>query len=226
MKPSSSRTIKIEEVPRRFDLYALGITFSRTTMLLRFANGILIITSVLYCLILFSGLSLLFGNTLGGFRHICRASYLSLILLILLLPWQIVFGPKVWGAIYTSKELTTAVSTDTNNMMEKVLFNVRFMGWWILVVTVLALTQLYSFMWISAILRKNSRIVQFIPSKSIPPFALKGRKKTNVITGSAKFPTKAWRLEQVKKKLHQTQSMTDKANKPQPRNEVLKNEEH
>ena len=135
------------EVTRKPGLAAFDISFERIALVVHFANIILVFTSVLYVLTLFSCLAISFGGGLGGISHICRAVYLSMVMLVLLLPWQIVFGSTVLGAIYTPGELVKWCSADTSGRFDIVLLNLRFTGYWALVILLLFLAQLRSFRW-------------------------------------------------------------------------------
>ncbi|MHC4241291.1 MAG: hypothetical protein ACYSU4_02735, partial [Planctomycetota bacterium] len=82
-----------------------GVTFKHLAMGIRIVDAILILTGMLYCLTILMALKISLVGRLGGINHICRAFFLSLLMLLLLLPWQRIFGGIVIGAIYTPCEL-------------------------------------------------------------------------------------------------------------------------
>jgi cation transporter-like permease len=129
------------------------VTFERLTSIVRIANILLVLTSVLYALIMYFGLGVSFKGGLGGLAHICGALYMALIIFVLLLPWQNFFGPIAMGATYTPGELASWCTTDMSDTLGMVLFYLRFTGYWALVMMLLLLAQLRSFRWARAILR-------------------------------------------------------------------------
>lgn len=139
-------------------LHVLDITFGRVSLVVRAANAVLVFASMLYALTLFCGLTVSFGGRLGGQNHISRAFYLSLIMLVLLLPWQTILGSMAPGAIYTAPELAKWCRADAGGMLDTVLLYLRFTGYWALVVIVLLLAQLRSFRWSRVILRKLAQV--------------------------------------------------------------------
>ncbi|MHC4495317.1 MAG: YeeE/YedE family protein [Planctomycetota bacterium] len=135
-------------------LHVLDITFGRVSLVVRAANAVLVFASVLYALTLFCGLTVSLGGRLGGQNHISQAFYLSLIMLVLLLPWQTILGSMAPGAIFTAPELAKWCRADAGSMLDTVLLYLRFTGYWALAMAVLLLAQLRSFQWSRVILRK------------------------------------------------------------------------
>lgn len=131
-----------------------GITFERLSWLIRLVNAVLILTATLYCLTMLFSLKLSLIGRLGGINHICRAFFLSLIMVILLLPWQKFFGSVIMGAIYTPDELTSWRAADVTSIFETIRYYLRFTGYWLLVVLLLIFSQLRSSRWAKAILRR------------------------------------------------------------------------
>jgi hypothetical protein len=141
-----------EESPSPW-LFGLDVTFERLTSIVRIANIILVLTSVLYILVMYFGMGISFKGRLGGLAHICGALYMALIIFVLLLPWQNFFGSITMGATYTSGELLSWYATDMSDTFGLVLFYLRFTGYWALVMLLLLLAQLRSFRWARAIVR-------------------------------------------------------------------------
>jgi len=138
------------------DMLPFSITTDQFTWTLRLINCVLVLAAVLYCMSLLFGLKVSLIARLGGVSNVCRAFFLSLIMLILLLPWQKVFGPTVLGAMYTPDELlkATSVPLDTDNIFFMVLHYLRFSGYWFLTFLLLILAQIRSSHWTRAIFRR------------------------------------------------------------------------
>ena len=131
-----------------------GVTFARLAMGIRVVNAILILTAILYCLTILLALKISLVGRLGGINHICRAFFLSLIMLLLLLPWQRIFAGVIIGAIYTPCEMMKWVSAGTGTMFDIILFYLRFCGFWLLILLLLICSQLRSGRWTKTILRR------------------------------------------------------------------------
>jgi hypothetical protein len=92
---------------------------------------------------------------LGGINHISRAFFLSLAMVVLLLPWQRFFSGIVAGAMYSPAELLSrCADAETRGIFGSVLFYLRFSVYWLLVVLLLIFSQLRSFRWAKATLRR------------------------------------------------------------------------
>ena len=130
-----------------------GITFGHLAWLVRFLNAVLIVTATLYCLTMLLALNVSLIGRLGGINHICRAFFISLVMLVLLLPWQSAFGCVIKGAMYTPSELK-ACSTETSGIFGIILYYLRFTGYWLLIMLLLILSHVRSCRWTKAILRR------------------------------------------------------------------------
>ena len=131
-----------------------GITFKHLAMGIRVANAILVLAGLLYCLTILLSLKISLVGRLGGMNHISRAFFLSLVMLILLLPWQRVFGGVVLGAIYSPCELVKWSSAETPGIFGIILYYLRFSGYWLLILLLLISSQLRSGRWTKSILRR------------------------------------------------------------------------
>jgi hypothetical protein len=131
-----------------------GITFKCLAMVIRVVNAVLVLTGTLYCLTILLALKISLVGRLGGINHICRAFFLSLVMLFLLLPWQKVFGGIVLGAIYTPCELVKWCSAESSNIFCIVLRYLRFTGYWLVILLLLIFSQLRSGRWTKTILRR------------------------------------------------------------------------
>ncbi len=131
-----------------------GLTFERLSWVIRVVNAVLILTASLYCLSMLFSLKVSMLGRLGGINHISRAFFLSLLMFILLLPWQRVFGGMVPGAIFTPEELVEWSSAEAGDIFDIVIYYLRFSGYWLLVFLLLILSQIRSIRWGKAILRR------------------------------------------------------------------------
>jgi hypothetical protein len=131
-----------------------GITFEQLSLIIRVVNAVLILTASLYCLSMLFSLKVSMLGRLGGINHISRAFFLSLLMLILLLPWQRIFGGMVPGAIYTPEELLEWSSAEAGDIFDTVIYYLRFSGYWLLVFLLFILSQIRSIRWGKAILRR------------------------------------------------------------------------
>ena len=131
-----------------------GIGFKHLTWAVRFINFVVVLAATLYCLTMLFTLKVSLLGRLGGINHICRAFFLSLVMVILLLPWQLVFGRVVAGALYTPCELASSYAAAAGGIFEIILYYLRFTGYWVLVVLLLILSQSRSSRWTKATLRR------------------------------------------------------------------------
>ena len=132
-----------------------GITAEQFAWMVRLVNAVLVLTASLYCLTLMFSLKVSMHGRLGGINHISRAFFLSLLMLVLLLPWQRVFGGVVTGAIYTPAELMSWRATEkTGDTLAMALYYLRFSGYGASIFLLLLLSQYRSLRWAKAILRR------------------------------------------------------------------------
>ncbi len=134
--------------------FPFDITFKHIRWTVRIVNGLLILTAVLYCLCMLFSLKVSLIGRLGGINHISRAFFLSLVLVILLLPWQIVFDGIFPGVIYTPRELVRRCSTEQSCIFATAIHYLRFTGYWLLAVLLLIFSQIRSSRWAKTVLRR------------------------------------------------------------------------
>lgn len=131
------------------------IEFKHLAWLIRFVDFVLILAAILYCLTMLFSLKVSLLGRLGGINHISRAFFLSLVFLVLLLPWQRFFAGIVAGAIYTPCELVRWYTVETTGSIFGIIFYyLRFTGYWLVVLVLLIFSQLRSSRWAKAILRR------------------------------------------------------------------------
>ena len=143
-----------EEAETESDGFLFGITFNHLVWVMRIANPVLILVAVLYCLTMIFSLKVSMLGRLGGINHITRAFFLSLIVLILIIPWQRIFDGMILGAVFTSDELIKGYSEKTSDMLDIILYYMRFCGYMVLAFLLLILAQIRSSRWSKAILRR------------------------------------------------------------------------
>lgn len=134
--------------------FLFGTTFDNLVWLIRFANAVLILAATLYCLTILFSLKVSMLGRLGGINHITRAFFLSLLALILLLPWHRVFNCVALGAMFTPGEIVKWYSARTGDLLNTILYYLRFCGFWLLILLLLVLAQIRSSRWAAAILRR------------------------------------------------------------------------
>jgi len=148
--PKEPQQPKPQQAEARF-----GIKFGHLSWLIRFLNFVLILTAALYCLTMLFSLKVSLLGRLGGINHIARAFFLSLVFVVLLLPWQKFFGGIVAGAMYSPAELSSCSGVaGARGIFEAILYYLRFTGYWVLVMLFLIFSQIRSGRWARAILRR------------------------------------------------------------------------
>lgn len=119
-------------------------------------DGILIVTAALYCMAMFFSLMVSLIGRLGGINHISRAFFLSLIMLVLIVPWQRLLESSVIGVIYTPSDLVTwfTARSESDSIVQTVLYYLRFTGYWLIVMLLVIMSQTRSARWTKSILRR------------------------------------------------------------------------
>jgi len=158
-QPEKSITEAVQEPPQssakqETNGSLFGIKFNHLVGLMRFVNAVLVLAAALYCLTLIFSLKVSMLGRLGGINHITRAFFLSLLALVLLLPWQKVFGGVAIGAMFTSDEMVKWFSAKTDDIFGIALYYLRFCGYWLLVLSLFILAHIRSSHWAGAILRR------------------------------------------------------------------------
>ncbi|MBN2455374.1 MAG: hypothetical protein JXB29_02365 [Sedimentisphaerales bacterium] len=131
------------------------VTYKRLSHIIRFFNFVLILAAVLYCLTMLFSLKISLLGRLGGINHISRAFFTSLLMALILLPWQKFFGPVVAGVIYSPAELSDfCAGVEANGIFSAILFYLRFTVYWVVAVLLLIFAQWRSIRWAKATLRR------------------------------------------------------------------------
>ncbi|MBN2019572.1 MAG: hypothetical protein JW749_05040 [Sedimentisphaerales bacterium] len=119
----------------------------------RFLNFLLIPSSMIYCLTMLFAMKISLIGRLGGINHITRAFFTSLLFVVLLLPWQLLFSPVFAGAMFTPDELIKDCAAATTMFALACLY-LRFTVYWLLVLLLLLFAQVRSMRWARATLRR------------------------------------------------------------------------
>ena len=133
------------------------IKFKHLAWLIRLLNFVLILAAVLYCLTMLFCLKVSLLGRLGGINHISRAFFLSLLMLVLIFPWQkfFFFVDFLAGAVYSPPELLRShAAAATGRIFGKIFYYWRFTGYWLLALLLLILSQVRSVRWAKATLRR------------------------------------------------------------------------
>ena len=133
----------------------LHIKFEHIAWVIRVCNYVLIFAITMYCLTMLFCLKISLLGRLGGLNHISRAFLLSLVVFVLVLPWQKFFGGIATGLIYTPSELIdTHATIQGDKIITVALHYLRFCGLWVVVMAVLIFSQVRSIRWAKATLRR------------------------------------------------------------------------
>jgi hypothetical protein len=136
-----------------------AMKFRHLALLVRLLDFIIIPAAVLYCLTLLFCLKISLLGRLGGINHISRAFFLSLLMFVLILPWQrLFFFTDIFaGALYTAAELPAWINWCAEHdypIFAAVAYYFRFTGYSLLVTLLLVFSQLRSGRWTKATLRR------------------------------------------------------------------------
>ncbi|MCH9023298.1 MAG: hypothetical protein IID32_11145, partial [Planctomycetes bacterium] len=113
---------------------------------LQVTNYVLFLSAILYCLMLLVTLHLTLVGRMGGVTAAGKAFFLSLIALVLLLPWQLIVGIFP-GTLYTYSELIERYQDHQGASLgdwDSICYYIRFSGLWLITMVLLILAQLKS----------------------------------------------------------------------------------
>ncbi len=124
-----------------------------------FSNYIVSIASILYCLSLLVGIQLAIAGRLGGYASAGKAFFISLVLAVLVLPWQPLVTPNMVGTLYSYDYLIQhyILHQNSENLVVDVLYYGRFTGFWFLSILLLLSAQLRSHQAVRMIRQQMSR---------------------------------------------------------------------
>jgi len=132
-----------------------NINTDQLAWMIKFLNLILVLSAVLYCLSILIVLKISMVGRFGGINHICRALFLATTLLVLIIPWQVIFKDIIVGIVYTPTELANSCSeTENASTITHILFYLRYCAYWLVGLLILINSQIRSGKWTNAILRR------------------------------------------------------------------------
>ena len=144
-----------EDVEKINPLSLFRISCSFAVGLVAICNFIIVVSAILYCLSLLMCLKISLAGRLGGINHITRAFFVSLFLLVIIIPWQVVLPKVLIGTIWLPGELLCgAWAKADNSIFWKVLFYLRFCALPFATVWFLLWAQIRSGKWTRATLRR------------------------------------------------------------------------
>jgi hypothetical protein len=143
----------VVESPQGGSRFSIAPKMEHVVAVVRFLNFILVPASVIYCLTMLFAFKVSLIGRLGGINHIARAFFLSLLFVVLFLPWQLLFSPVFAGAMWTPTELIAACQMPKTPIAQ-VSFYLRFTGYWILVLLLVVFSQIRSMRWARATLKR------------------------------------------------------------------------
>ncbi len=153
-EPNQPADLSAQQPPQKGG-FSLRVTVRHLGWIIRFLNFVLIPAAVLYCLTILFALKVSLLGRLGGISHIARAFFLSLIFVVILLPWQRIFGNVTVGIIYTCRELLNCCSAAADSgAAVKILHYLKFTVYWVAAMLMLILAQLRTTRWTKAVLRR------------------------------------------------------------------------
>jgi hypothetical protein len=132
----------------------LGITFIHIVRCIQLANGVLLLSALLYWLTQVFTLLISLVGRLGGMNHVARAFFLSLAVLVLVIPWQYLGQSVLLGATFSVQELTRGLAEHPAGIQARTLYYLRFSGYPLAVLVLLIFAHLRSVRWAKTILRR------------------------------------------------------------------------
>lgn len=122
---------------------------------IRALDAVIIMAAVLYCLTILFALKISMLGRLGGINHISRAFFWSLILLVLIMPWQVALGWTLFGVTFEPSELVRRLGRyESVSIFVKGLFWYRYVGHWAIALLCLIFAQIRTARWSKATLRR------------------------------------------------------------------------
>ncbi|MHC4553016.1 MAG: hypothetical protein ACYSUT_09680 [Planctomycetota bacterium] len=130
----------------------IRISCKLACVLVAVCNFLVLIGAMLYCLTLLMCLKISLTGRLGGLNHVTRAFFVSLLLLVILVPWQKLLPGVLVGTVWLPGELLC--TPIKSGAFWKALFYLRFVGLWVVAVWLLFWAQIRSAKWAQATLRR------------------------------------------------------------------------
>jgi hypothetical protein len=93
-------------------------------------------------------------SRLGGIRHISRAFFLSMIMLVLLVPWYAILEWSVLGVLFGFEDLMQSMAGKQASLYTTILYYARFCGYWAVTILLLLIAQVRLGRWSRAMIRR------------------------------------------------------------------------
>lgn len=123
--------------------------------IIRVCNFLILFAAVLYCLILLLCLKISLVGRLGGLFHITKAFLVSLLLVLVLFPWQVLVPRVMIGVLWLPGELFNGRWENINeSIFWTILYFLRFTGLWLVAFVLLFWSRSRFVKWRSATLRR------------------------------------------------------------------------
>ena len=131
-----------------------GITPVHLERTLCLVNGVAFVAAVLYWLTLMFSMMITIVSRLGGIRHIARSFFLSMLVLIFLIPWHAVLEGSALGVLFDPQDLAESMTTKQGDLYATILYYARFCGYWVVTLLMICISQARLGRWTRAMRRR------------------------------------------------------------------------
>ncbi len=148
---------EIEEAAAGTSNFLTDLTVSRAFAagVVKVCNFLILLAAVLYCLILLLCLKISLVGRLGGLFHVTKAFLISLLFLLVLMPWQVIMPRVMIGALWLPNELFGgAWDNIQDSVFRQILYYSRFCGMWFVAIVLLFWSRMRFVRWRRATLRR------------------------------------------------------------------------
>ncbi|MCE5185640.1 MAG: hypothetical protein LLF76_05895 [Planctomycetaceae bacterium] len=135
-------------------LAKLKLPFLLAKGIVQVCNFLILFAAILYCLILLLCLKISLVGRLGGLFHITKSFLISLLLLVVLVPWQVLLPHVMVGTLWRPDELFSGWTNMQDSAFWQVLYFLRFTGLWLLALVLLFWSRTRFVKWRRATLRR------------------------------------------------------------------------
>ncbi len=149
-EPNNAAEAPVSSLSQAID----GVTSVHLERILALVNGVGFVTAVLYCLTLMFSMMITIVSRLGGIRHISRAFFLSLIVLILLIPWHATLEGSAVGVLFNAQDLAQSMTAKQEGLYPTILHYARFCGYWVVTLVMIFVSQVRLGRWTRAMRRR------------------------------------------------------------------------
>ncbi|MEN6384682.1 MAG: hypothetical protein ABFD79_05750 [Phycisphaerales bacterium] len=124
------------------------IDFNKLAWMIRICNYLLIVSSVIYAMSLLFGLMISLVGRLGGISHVTKAFFVSLLFIVVLIPWPTFFKGIIFGTIFRPAELLSSwLAYPEMSNFERCYMYFRFVAMGVISILLLLWAQLKSMRW-------------------------------------------------------------------------------